>query len=193
MSSELVARNPQRLIELRNFQLRPIGLVVTGQPTFEEWTEVGDMLATLVNGVQWMVGDWLNTGEACFGDLAAQVIDHEHWSEESVRVFKWTAAKIPLENRRAELSYSHHQLLAALPPPEQKVWLDKAVAGDGDGEPWTSARLKQEVRSAQGAAELEYLVSIAFDSPAARDVLAAEYERVGRPVRRHERQKAKAN
>lgn len=156
------------------------------QPSMEEWTSLGEKLAMLEGGIAWLVGDWLNMGEATFGEMAAQVIDHEEWAEETVRVYRWVCAKVPRENR--SMSFAHCQAVAGLPPVEQRQWLAKA-SGDGGTEPWSSGRLKSEIASSQPNAEtkMEYLCTVAFDSPAPREQLAQEYERVGRPVTRTER------
>lgn len=162
------------------------GLRIAHKPTQDEWMALGETLSTLEGGIAWLVGDWLNMGGE-FGEAAAQAIDHEQWSAETVRVYQWVCSKVPAENRT--MSFAHCQNIAALPPTEQRAWLDKAREGT-NGEPWSASRLKAEVNaSSQAATALEYLVTVAFDQPAPRDILADEYKRVGRPVFVNERKK----
>jgi len=192
MTDEELAVIGVRTLELDHFTLSATGLTVKGDPTFAEWQALGQTLETLERGVAWIVGDWVNIGEARYDQMASQVIDHENWRPETVRVYAWTAEKVPKENRRADLPFDHHQIVAALPPEEQRTWLARAAEGD-DGVRWSSGRLKQEVRAVSGVAHVEYLLLIAFDQPADRDIVATEHERVGRKVRRFEHtKKAKA-
>lgn len=190
MSEELTTIVGLRTLELEHFTLSATGLRVKGKPTLEQWQALGETLATLERGVAWIVGDWMNSGEQLYGELAAQAIDQESWTPETARVYRWVASKVPPENRRSELSFNHHQLIAGLAPLEQRQWLDKA-AGEAGTEPWPAARLKNELAASSSASvlKMEYLCTVAFDQPAARDILAQEYERVGRPVFRSERTK----
>lgn len=176
-----------RTIDLEFFTLGPTGLMVKPgtHPPFAAWEAVGQVLRTLERGVAWLVGDWMAYGESAYGDLAHQIIGD--FSPETARVYSWVAEKIPPENRDHRLDFGHHQVVAALSPAEQRVWLDRAAAGDGDGKRWSTVRLKQEVRAPVGSgAALEYGVYIGFDSVADRDAVAAEHERAGRQVRRME-------
>lgn len=156
-----------------------------GAPSYEEWAQVTEYVRVAHAAVQFWAGDLVNIGEALFGEMASQIIDHEGWSAETVRAYAWVAAKIPPENRDSRVSFSHHQVVAALPLQEQVTWLDKAVTGS-DGVPWSSVRLKQAIRQPNGTAPVEFGVYIGFESIADRDAVAQEHERAGRTVRRSE-------
>lgn len=178
-----------RTIDLEHFTLGPTGLVVKlreGQPPpLEAWEAVGQVLRTLERGVAWLVGDWCAYGEMAYGDRALQAIGD--FAPETARVYSWVAAKIPPESRDHRVSFSHHQVVAALPPAEQRAWLDLAAAGS-DGAPWTSKRLKHEVAArAQPSTRIEYMLQVAFLQPSDRDAVAAEHTRAGRDVRTFER------
>ena len=128
------------------FTLTSSGLIVDGAPTYEEWADLGGVLAVMERGIQFLVGDWITWGEATFGELAAQVIDARMWKPATVAVYAWLAKSVPLENRMLDrgLSVKHHQIVAALPPAQQRTWLSRALADD---EPWTAARLAQAVKA----------------------------------------------
>src|SRR5262245_54733442 len=135
-----------RTLQLRNFSVGPTGLVVTGEPTLDEWAGIGELLRTLEHGLQWAIGDWICAGEGRFGDQAAQVLDHTAWSVRTTAVYRWIASRVPPENRRPELTFSHHGIVADMAPDEQREWLAKAVgAADVDGEVWSVQRLKREM------------------------------------------------
>lgn len=186
MGEQLVERRTGRSLDLGWCRITRTGLDVTGVPTMEQWQGLGEILATLEGGIAWLVGDWLNSGEKAFGEMASQAIDAEQWKPETVRVYRWVCEKVPKENRT--MSFAHCQIVAGLAPIEQREWLAKA-AGDGTGAAWSSGRLKNEIAAASStdAPKIEYLCTVSFDQPAARDILAEEYERVGRPVFRTER------
>lgn len=61
--------------------------------------------------------------------------------QEHERRDRHVSRKFPIARRRVELSWSHHQVVAALESPEQDAWLDRAEAGR-----WTTAELRGQVR-----------------------------------------------
>ena len=184
--TDLVTLQP---LELEHFSIGPTGLTVKGTPTYDEWAHIGGLLQLFDVGVSWAIGDWIAWGEAQYGELAAHMIDARHLSESSRRVYAWVAKKIPPGNRNHAVSFGHHQLVAELPVDAQRVWLDKAVAGDGE-QAWGCQRLKQELALARGEARtMEWGVYVGFDSMADRDRVAQEHERAGRLVRCTERAK----
>lgn len=143
--TELVLADDLRPLELEYFTLGPNGLVVKGDPPFEAWAGIGDMVASMTRGLAFIIGDWVNCGERLYGEKAAQIIDARKFSEKTVSNFRWLAASIPPENRRTDvLTFSHHQVVAQLPPVTQKEWLDKAAKGRG-GLPLTVAQLRAEL------------------------------------------------
>lgn len=170
---------PFAVWELGDFRIGPTGLVVPADLTFEQWTKMGDLLRTWHAGIQWLVGDWLLIGEARFGDLAAQVIDARHWSDETARTYRYVAEAVPPENRRADLSFSHHQMCSSLPPDQQKVWLERAAT-----EEWKTPRLKAELLSARSPdVEMARALFIVCPSAAVADLIEASAAREGCSVK----------
>lgn len=133
---------PPDALDLEHFKLGPTGLVVKGKPSFDEWSNIGGMLRLFEQGVQWLLGDWVNFGEGEWGDKTAQVIDAERFTESTIRVYAWTAAKVPPKNRIPGLSYSHHQTVAEFTPSEQEKWLTRALKHD-----WSISDLKREIKA----------------------------------------------
>lgn len=172
------------------FTFSAAGLSVVGTPPIEEWDAVGHMLAVQVRGLQFMVGDWLRIGETLYGERAAQVIDARHWSESTVRAYRWVAEKVPAENRMLDrLDYAHHQAVAALAPREQKAWLKRAC-GDGEGR-WTVPRLKAAIRNGSEPTETGWYVVVECASAAKRDALRKKLELEGYQCRAGARREAK--
>lgn len=170
-----------RTLDLKNFSLGPTGLTVTGEPTLEEWAGIGELLRTLEHGLQWAVGDWICAGEGRFGEQASQILDHTAWSVRTAAVYRWAASRVPPENRRADLTFSHHLVIADLPPDEQRAWLEKAAAPEAAGsEMWSVQRLKREmaVATAKGTV-MRYMLVVDCDDESAREKLQRKLERDG--------------
>lgn len=163
------------------FEFSVNGLRVTGEPTFEEWTQVGHKLSVDIRGIQLQVGDWLRIGDEYFGELAAQVIDARSWSESTVRVYRHVAMKVPIENRMLDrgLTYSHLQAVVALPLREQKKWLTQAAETDSAGKPWPVARLKAAIKAGGDQVVTSWVVIAFCESEAQRDTLLSELESRG--------------
>lgn len=107
------------------FQAHELGLVVKGKPSIEEWLEYGRKLRRVESSMMWIIGDYLVHGEFKYGEKYAQALDEamiETW-----KVYHWTAKRVPPENRRSDLSWTHHRQVASLPPEYQVLMLDKAA------------------------------------------------------------------
>lgn len=172
-----------------HFIFSPNGLTVEGKPKFEEWEEVGHMLAVQARGIQFMVGDWLNWGEANFGELAAQVIDARSWSPSTVAVYRHVAGKVPAECRFLDrgLDYAHHQAVAALAPKEQKKWLRQALGDGGAEEHWPVTRLKAAIKDGGDAPVSEWFLIVGCGSEARREELRRDLELKGYRCKDNER------
>ena len=175
-----------RTLDLDWCKIGPTGMTVLATPTFESWAGIGELLRTFDIGIAWAVGDWLNTGEAVFGDKAAQVIDHKAWSESTVTVYRWVAKSVLPENRRADLSHGHHMIVADLPANEQREWLERAAEGTS-GQQWSAPRLKTEMAaSSSNMGRLAYLLVTECDDEPQRERLAARLESEGFTCKRSE-------
>lgn len=153
---------PERLeLDLEHFRLAETGLTVKGQPSFEEWESIGNLLHLMVRGIQWCVGDWLCYGDGEWGEKAAQVVDATKWSYETVRVYRWVAERVPPQNRFPKLPFKMHMVVAALSTSEQHRWLTRALEGT-DGATWSVKTLEDAVRQKQlgSGAGVAYLVVV---------------------------------
>jgi len=123
------------------FQATPLGLMVGGAPTFDEWAAYGRGLQLVDRALRWVVGDWLCYGEARWGDMYAQAIEATGLATQSLLNCKWVAQRVPASRRREELPWSHHAEVASLEPEEQEDWLSAAQE-----EGWTRAELRQAIK-----------------------------------------------
>jgi len=125
-------------IEQPRFSILPTGLVVTGEPNYEEWEAFGNKLAYIERGIHWALGDWLNYGERRWGEMYAQALGETVFSYQTLRDDKWLSKCFDLSRRRDKLSWSHHREVASFEPDEQDEWLDRA-----EQEGWTRGELRK--------------------------------------------------
>lgn len=160
----------------------PPTLRLTEEMTFDTWEALGAWLQTVDGCIHWWIGDWLNWGEARYGERYAQALSATGWSLSTLEVYAWVCKRVPVGNRRTDLSFSHHKAVAHLPPSSQQELLARAAAGDDDGGEWTCERLTREVRSLVTGTRAVWVLVEASD-PADADALVAKFALDGRKAR----------
>ena len=111
-----------------SFRLSPTGLSPIGEPSIDQWQEVGEFIRHSSKAVHFWIGDWLNFGESAWGERYTQALDETHYDYQTLRNDKWVTSRIPPERRVPELSFTHHKEVADLPSDEQDELL--AIARD---------------------------------------------------------------
>lgn len=100
--------------------LSVIGMTLSEDLTFEEWSELGQQLQNMERSIMWWIGDWLRFGERKFGEEAAQAVQEKTgYGEDTVRVAVWVSERIDPVTRVTDLTWSHHREVAGLEPKEQ--------------------------------------------------------------------------
>jgi len=69
-------------------------------------------------------------------------------AEQTLTNFKYVSDHVEISRRRENLTWAHHQEVAALEPTEQKLWLDKAEKGNGDS-PWKVKELRRAIKDSK--------------------------------------------
>ena len=111
-----------------DWSLSEIGLRLTDPDLpYERFSELCYLLGRFHEAVRFAIGDAILYGEEMYGDEAHQAIEEMNLSEDARQEYVRVATKVPRSRRRKGLSWSHHRAVAALPPPEQKEWLKRAV------------------------------------------------------------------
>jgi hypothetical protein len=128
------------------FQLTPLGLLVTGTPGFDAWSETFTKLTQLSEGSQWGLGDWLAYGEGRgdWGETYAQAIDLTKKSYSTLSKLVWVAKVFEYGRRRPKLSFSHHVEVAKMEVSEQDAWLDQAELND-----WSRDELREAIKASK--------------------------------------------
>lgn len=160
----------------------PPSLRLTAETPFETWEALGAWLQTVDGCIHWWTGDWLNWGEDHYGERYAQALSATGWSLSTLEVYAWVAKRVPVENRRPDLSFSHHKAVAHLPPEQQRDLLTRAAEGDEDGGGWTSERLQREVR-AMTTPQRALWVLVEANDPADAEALVAKFAMDGRKAK----------
>jgi hypothetical protein len=94
----------------------PTGMYFESGLTFDQWVQAGRFLYDLRRSVHWWIGDWLNVGEAYFGEMYAQGIEATGFDYGTLANDKWIASRIEPSRRRENLSFAHHAAVASLEP-----------------------------------------------------------------------------
>ena len=128
-----------------------ISLTLEAGLSYERWAEVGLLLGRINRGVQWWTAAWIAYGEGHYGERFAQALAETGLATQTLLNWAWVHNAIPVSRRREELSWAHHEAVAALEPEDQAHWLGAALAGEqlpsGEVKPWSATHLKQQLRA----------------------------------------------
>jgi hypothetical protein len=94
----------------------------------DEWAAAGRRIGVVSRSVQWLLGDWISYGNERFGERYARASRITGYDPQTLMNMVYVASRFPASRRRENLSWSHHEALAALEPPEQDGWLDQAAS-----------------------------------------------------------------
>ena len=125
-------------------------LVIDEDIEFDQWLRIGGFLWTLEGGVMWWLGDWLNFGERKYGETYAQAAEITGYKVQTLKNAAWVASQYESSTRVDDLSFSHHQAVASLPPKDRKELLKKA-----DGEKWDCREMERRARARKTLKEME--------------------------------------
>lgn len=108
--------------------ITPVAWVATGEMDLAEWTAAGRRLGAMGRCGQWGIGDWINYGNAKFGERYTRAARITGYDAQTLMNMVYVASRFDISRRRENLSWSHHETVASLTPHEQDRWLDRAAA-----------------------------------------------------------------
>ncbi|MDD1749485.1 MAG: hypothetical protein LUO89_06375 [Methanothrix sp.] len=139
----------QSLIKIKNWEppdlpvkLTPVSLVLPENLSQEQWAEIGPYLARMRKGFTWGIADWLNFGEARYGETYAQFVDATGLAPEYLAILKYVGGAVDPSRRLESLSFTHHRLVASLEPDEQSRFL-----AESESRGWGQIELRAAIRS----------------------------------------------
>jgi hypothetical protein len=95
--------------------------------SYEEWRSAGLRLGQIKDWTNFAIGDWINFGEAKWGETYVQAVSELKINEERLRQMKWVSSRLPVYCRNNKLTWSHHYAVASLETEKERVdWLAKA-------------------------------------------------------------------
>ncbi len=92
----------------------------------EGWVRLGMRLGAIGRGSAWWIGDWVNYGNARFGEKYSRAARVTGYDVQSLMNMALVSSKFEISRRREKLSWSHHAEVASLSEEEQERWLDEA-------------------------------------------------------------------
>src|SRR4051794_41673362 len=133
-----------------SISMTPTAWAVAGDMSLLEWSQSGRRLGIIGRGTGWWIGDWVNYGNARFGERYVRAARITGYDVQTLMNMVYVASRFEPSRRRQNLSFSHHAELAALDPEDQDYWLERAEA-----ERLSVRCLREEVRRARRLVEAE--------------------------------------
>ena len=130
--------NIQVLEPTNNLYASETGLEITGEPTEDDWTEMGTKLARADKSLQWIIGDWYNNIPWGDKEAACKKVGLNY---QSAKDYGKIAKAYEMEVRTS-IPFGHHKVAASLPAEEREEVLDLAAA-----EGWSVKDMREEVKN----------------------------------------------
>lgn len=147
------------------FTITRTGLHIHADLSFEEWAGLAPLAGEMVACAAFLIGDWLVYGQDHFerqlplpgfelpakgrvnrstydAALAATSLDFT-----TLQNYAYVARRVPRELRQDKLPWEHHRIVAKLPEPEQKRWLEIAIKHQTKGRALSSRRLRRSIQA----------------------------------------------
>ncbi|MCX8494906.1 MAG: hypothetical protein ORN51_01825 [Akkermansiaceae bacterium] len=109
------------------FSITPTGIQFNEELSFEEWDALGQKLAPIGKSIGFIIGDWINYGEAHYGEKYEEALVRTGLAYQTLRQYAYVARKVEMYLRKYNLDYYIHATVAKLKTDEEKQhWLDMA-------------------------------------------------------------------
>lgn len=123
----LVTVNGGQEIRSGAFLWTPVGLQAEGDISRDDWELTGQLLQRVDASIQWLIGDWINAADAINYGEAENFASELGFNVKTIYEYAYVSRKVEISIRMENLSFSHHQLVAAMEPEEQEKWLKRAA------------------------------------------------------------------
>lgn len=91
--------------------------------SLDEWLRQGRRFGSIGRGAGWWIGDWINYGNAKFGEKYSRASRTTGYDIQSLMNMAYVASRFEVSRRRSDLSWSHHAEVASLTADQQEHWL----------------------------------------------------------------------
>ncbi|MGL4514556.1 MAG: hypothetical protein ACRCT8_15820 [Lacipirellulaceae bacterium] len=127
------------------FRFTSVGVRIDGRPEMTAWKGPLQFALWCQKAGPWWIGDLLNAGETAFGEAFSQMCEGAV-SDEQLSRYASVARRVPIGNRRPNLSWSAHAAVARLDGAGQRRLLALA-----EKQGWSSEELRAEARRVEKA------------------------------------------
>ncbi|MEI6656617.1 MAG: hypothetical protein WCP45_17780 [Verrucomicrobiota bacterium] len=118
---------PILAIKSKKYTIDRSGLDIREELTFEEWQALGIELAPVAKSIGFIIGDWINYGQARYGEKYHEALRLTGLAYETLAVYSHVARRVEFLSRNKNLDFTHHKVVAKVKDPdEQRKWLDTA-------------------------------------------------------------------
>lgn len=131
-------------IGLTGLEFTPSSVRVTDPAmTYERIEEAIGRVRLARDATAWWIGDLLRFAESRYGEKYAQAMDATGLSYGRLANVVSTCERVAVDRRRDDLSFAHHEAVAALESADQSEWLETAARSS-----WSEAQLREALREA---------------------------------------------
>lgn len=125
-------------------KVTPVSLELPEDYPLDDLVALTDTLYKAGVSVSFWLGDALRFGKRIYGNMYAEALEKTGLKLGTLKNIVYVAEHVEKSRRRDFLSWSHHQVVASLPPKEQNRWLLKAGKNG-----WTRGQLRAEIKKAK--------------------------------------------
>jgi alpha-ketoglutarate-dependent taurine dioxygenase len=133
------------------------GLRLPSNLPLSGWRRIGQQIFLIADSSAWWIGDWLVFGEDNYPDRYREAMQETQLEYQTLKNYSWVARRFPLGSRRQKLSFQHHVEVAALPPADRDLWLDRAQHLH-----WSRNELRRQLRQAKRGAHSQAPSTVEF-------------------------------
>jgi len=138
------------------YRLSPVGIEFLGELDQREWADLGKQLGNAARSIGFLIGDWLNYGEAKVkygkyshdeGGIYHDAIKITGLDYATLEQYARVSRKVQFQVRTRNLSFEHHRKVAPLKTDEEKQkWLQIAERErEKNGKTMSSRRLAKSI------------------------------------------------
>lgn len=151
-------------------EFTPVGLVISGNHTIDEYEGTAIMLERMDNASPWAKADLLDRAIELFGEDAWQIVPPDQ--VELYRKAYWLKQIFPMSRRRERLKFSHHEAVAKMDEPDQEMWLNRA-----EDEQMSVSDLRKAIKGENGDERVSWAEKYEFLADTVRTYLAGGIDR----------------
>jgi hypothetical protein len=122
-------------------RISDVGVTFTEEIAFQDWSRLMETLSRMETAFQFAIGDALVYGQTAYGEKYSQAMDATGHSYQALANYCWVSKSVPIDVRQPGLSWTHHRIVAKLPPDEQQSMLTASIHNE-----WTIDQLSEVIR-----------------------------------------------